>query len=77
MGTREAHLRAEIGSGKVLRTPEAAEMENAPLGIFPSYSGDESLQTGQPTTGRTASLADLLAGATLFNDSPFSPSRMR
>jgi hypothetical protein len=50
----------------VLRTPAAVEIEDAPLGTLPAYSSDESLQPGQPTTGRTLSLADLLHGATNF-----------
>lgn len=47
----------------VLHALDAVEIEGAPPGIFPSYSGDV-LQTGQPTTGRTLSIVDLLRGAT-------------
>jgi len=60
-----------VNAKKELHALAAIEIENAPLGISPT-SGDEStVQSGQPTTGRTLSIADLLAGATLFNDLPF------
>lgn len=53
------------GNPKMLHALAAVEIESALLGISPSYSGDESLQTGQPTTRRVLSIADLFAGATL------------
>jgi hypothetical protein len=56
---------------KELHALAAVEIENAPLGTFPSYSGDESLQTGQPTTGREISIVDLLFDATLFDGTLF------
>lgn len=55
------------GDPKLLHALAAVEIENAPLGTLPAYSGDESLQQGQPTTGRTVSIADLLCGA-IAND---------
>ncbi|WP_293995713.1 hypothetical protein [Sphaerotilus sp.] len=51
------------GEPKRLHALSSAEIENAPLGIFPSYSSAEALQTDQPTTGRTVSVRDLLRGA--------------
>lgn len=53
------------GDPKMLHALAAVEIENAPLGTLPAYSGAEALQPDQPTTGRTLSIADLLAGATL------------
>lgn len=57
--------------GKVLHALAAVEIENAPLGTFPSYSGTGVLQTGQPTTGRTMSIADLFQGANQNDGEPF------
>lgn len=56
---------------RTLHALEAVEIERAPLGTLPSYSGAEALQTGQPTTGRSLSIRDLLHGATLNDGSPF------
>jgi hypothetical protein len=61
---------ADRGVQQRLHALAAVEIENAPPGIFPSYSGDNSLRTGQPTTGRTLSIAQLLHGATLTTGEP-------
>jgi Large polyvalent protein-associated domain 3 len=62
----EAHRNPDVEAVLRLYAPvsvSSAEIENAPLGIFPSYSSAEALQTDQPTTGRTVSVRDLLRGA--------------
>lgn len=56
---------------KLLHALEAVEIENAPLGIFPPSAYNDALQTGQPTTGRTITIAHLLENATLQDGSPF------
>lgn len=50
---------------------EAVEIENAPLGIFPPYSNAKAFQTGQPTTGRTLSISELLRGAMMNDGKPY------
>lgn len=55
----------DYGTPKQLHALSAVEIENAPLGTLPAYSGAEALQQDQPTTGRKLSIADLLRGATL------------
>ena len=57
---------------KALHALAAVEIENAPLGTLPTSVSEETLQSGQPTTGRTLSIADLLAGATLNNGEPYT-----
>ena len=56
---------------KILHALAAVEIENAPLGISLSSTPYETLQTGQPTTGRTLSIADLMRGANLNDGQPF------
>jgi hypothetical protein len=56
---------------RVLHALQAAEIEGAPPGISPSSSRREG-QTGQPTTGRTLSISDLLRGATRHDGQPFA-----
>ena len=46
-----------------LHALESFEIEDALLGILPAYSGDESLQPAQPTTGRAISIKQLMQGA--------------
>lgn len=58
---------------KLLHALDAVEIENAPLGIFPAYSIAGAIQQGQPTTGRTITIADLLKNATLSNGEKFEP----
>lgn len=53
------------GQATKLHALEAIEIENAPMGTPPSYSGAEALRTAQPTSGRTLSIADLLSGSTM------------
>lgn len=67
--TVKDYLGAE--SKRQLHALEAVEIENAPLGIFPSYSNAEAFQTGQPTTGRALSISDLLDGATMNAGNPY------
>ncbi|MFA7238872.1 MAG: hypothetical protein WC091_02075 [Sulfuricellaceae bacterium] len=55
-----------INAKKELHALAAIEIENAPLGISPTSGDESSVQSGQPTTERTLSIADLLAGAILF-----------
>lgn len=57
----------DYGDPKRLHALSAVEIENAPLGTFPAYSGAYALQQDQPTTGRTTTIADLLRGALLSN----------
>lgn len=52
---------------KELHALAAVEIENAPLGTLPTSSAEASVQSGQPTTGRTLNIADLLRGA-ILND---------
>ena len=47
----------------LLHTLVAAEIENAPLGTLPTSIDLSMLQSAQPTTGRTISIAELLAWA--------------
>lgn len=47
---------------KALHAIEAVEIENALLGTVPSYSTSNDVQTAQPTTGHSISVADLLDG---------------
>jgi hypothetical protein len=47
----------------VLHALDTVEIEGAPPGIFPA-SATQAGEPGQPTTGRTISIADLLRGAT-------------
>lgn len=65
----------DYGDPRMLHALSAIEIENAPLGILPSYSSpDESgLQKAQPATGRTISVSDLLRGAQLNDGQPFKP----
>lgn len=58
---------------KLLHALGATEMESAPLGTLPTSTGDPALQSTQPTTGRTISIADLLRGAVLQDGRPFVP----
>lgn len=58
---------------RLLHALAAIEIESAPLGTLPSYSGAKALQTAQPTAGRTLSIASLLAGATLQDGTPILP----
>lgn len=58
-----------------LHALSAVEIENAPLGTLPLYSGAEALQAAQPTTVRTLSIAKLMSGARMqsgveFTDPP-------
>lgn len=55
----------DYGNPKTLHALSALEIENAPLGTLPAYSGAGALQQGQPTTGRTMSISDLLRNAML------------
>jgi len=52
---------------RMLHALSAIEIENAPLGILPSYSSSDllELQKAQPTTGRIISISDLLKTAIL------------
>lgn len=59
------------GDPRMLHALSAVEIENAPLGILPSYSSAEALQKAQPTTGRTLSVSDLLRGAQRHDGQPF------
>jgi len=59
------------GAKQVLHALAAIEIENAPPGIFPSSASEDALQTSQPTTGRTLSIARLLAGAIRQDHRPF------
>lgn len=62
------------GDGKkLLHALEAVEIENAPLGISPSSTPYDALQTGQPTTGRTLTISDLLKNATMQDGTEFKP----
>ena len=61
----------DYGDPKRLHALSAVEIESAPLGTLPAYSGAEALQQGQPTTGRTINITDLLRGATRNDGSPF------
>lgn len=54
---------------KLLHALVAVEIGNAPLGTLPN-SSDVEVGTAQPTTGRTLSIAELLAGATLADGKP-------
>ncbi len=53
---------------KILHALSAMEIENAPPGIFPAYSGAEALQQGQPATGRTINIIDLLENSSQSNE---------
>ncbi len=57
----------------MLHALAAIEIENAPLGTLPAYSVTEVIQQGQPTTGRTITVADLLKNATLYDGSVIQP----
>ena len=48
------------------------EIESAPLGISPSSKSLDALQTGQPTTGRTISISELLDGALIHDGKPYA-----
>ena len=56
---------------KRLHALKAVEIESAPLGIFPAYSVADAIQQGQPTTGRTITIADLLKNATMQDGKEF------
>jgi hypothetical protein len=60
------------GQPKYLHALSSAEIENAPLGTFPSYSSAEALQTGQPTTERLISVRDLMRHAQRQDGSTFT-----
>jgi hypothetical protein len=62
----------DYGDPRMLHALSAIEIENAPLGTLPAYSSAEALQQGQPTTGRSISISDLLKTATLENGEPYS-----
>lgn len=65
------------GNPKMLHALAAVEIENAPLGTLPTSSADASVQSGQPTTGRTISIADLLDGAIMNDETSYAvPSRL-
>jgi SPP1 gp7 family putative phage head morphogenesis protein len=49
---------------KDLHALAAVEIEDAPLGTLPTSSAEALVQSGQPTTGRTMNIADLLKNAT-------------
>ena len=66
-------LRQSSDVRKLLHALDAIEIENAPLGTLPNFSAGAELGTAQPTTGRTLSIADLLAGATLQDGTPIVP----
>jgi hypothetical protein len=53
----------------ILHALESAEIENAPPGIFPTSTAAAG-QSGQPTTGRLMSIADLLRGVTTQDGTP-------
>jgi len=62
----------ELGKGKVLHALAAVKIENAPLGTLLAHGTPKAPKPqAQPTTERTVSIAELLAGAILFNNSPF------
>jgi len=61
----------DYGDPRMLHALSAIEIENAPLGTLPAYSGANALQQGQPTTGRTVSIRDLLKTAILENGKPY------
>jgi len=63
----------DYGDPRMLHALSAIEIENAPLGILPSYSSSElpELQKAQPTTGRSVSIKQLLQGATDNRGNPF------
>ena len=56
---------------KALHALAAVEIENAPLGTLPTSISEEMLQSGQPTTGRILSIADLMRGANLNDGQPY------
>ncbi|MDR2092329.1 MAG: minor capsid protein [Azoarcus sp.] len=55
---------------KILHALDAVEIESAPLGTLPN-SGKSAVGTGQPTTGRTITIDDLLRGAQRDDGTPF------
>ena len=57
---------------KLLHALEAAEIESAPLGTLLTDANLSTWST-QPTTGRTVTIADLLAGAQRHDGAPFTP----
>lgn len=57
----------DYGAPRMLHALSALEIENAPLGTLPAYSGANALQQGQPTTGRAMSIRDLLKNSILEN----------
>ncbi|MDP2811774.1 MAG: hypothetical protein Q8O34_16675 [Rhodocyclaceae bacterium] len=59
------------GAPKTLHALAAVEIENAPLGTLPTSSAEALVQSGQPTTGRTVNIADLLKNATKNDGEPF------
>lgn len=61
----------DYGDPRMLHALSALEIENAPLGTLPAYSGANALQQGQPTTGRSVSIRDLLQTAILENGRPY------
>ena len=61
----------DYGDPRMLHALSALEIENAPLGTLPAYSGANALQQGQPTTGRTISISELLKTAILENGKPY------
>ena len=63
-------LRQGLDERKLLHALEAVEIENAPLGTLPT-APRTGVRTGQPTTGRTISVADLLKGVKLHDGSWF------
>lgn len=63
------------GNKTKLHALESVEIEKAPMGNFPSYSADESVQMDQPTSGLELSIADLLAGSTRHDGTPWDMSR--
>lgn len=62
----------DYGNPRTLHALSAIEIENAPLGILPASGGiDPPLQQAQPTTGRSASIRDLLKNATDNDGKPY------
>jgi hypothetical protein len=62
-----------MAARKNLHAIETLEIEkgNALLGTVPSYSTSNDVQTAQPTTGRTISIANLMQGAIRQDGSAF------
>ena len=63
---------AGAAAKKELHALAAVEIEHAPPGIFPTSSDKASVQSGQPTTGRTVNITDLLKNAIRNDGSPYA-----